>query len=32
MLNQKIEAVLDAGEIARLADYASRVGDAFEEP
>ena len=31
-INQKIEAVLDAEEIARLADYANRVGDAFEEP
>jgi len=30
-INQKIEAALDAREIARLADYASRVGDAFEE-
>jgi DNA-binding MarR family transcriptional regulator len=31
-INQKIEAVLDAEEIARLADYANRIGDAFEEP
>lgn len=30
-INQKIEAVLDTEEIARLADYASRIGDAFEE-
>jgi MarR family transcriptional regulator, organic hydroperoxide resistance regulator len=31
-INQRIESVLDADEIARLADYASRVADAFEEP
>ena len=31
-INQRIEAVLDAEETARLADYASRVSDAFEEP
>ena len=31
-INQKIEATLDTEEIARLADYASRIGDAFEEP
>lgn len=31
-INQKIEATLDTDEIARLADYASRIGDAFEEP
>ena len=30
-VNQRIEAVLDAEEIARLADYASRIGGAFEE-
>jgi hypothetical protein len=27
-----MEAVLDAEEIARLADCANRIGDAFEEP
>jgi len=31
-INQRIEAVLDAEEIARLAEYAGRIGDAFEEP
>jgi MarR family transcriptional regulator, organic hydroperoxide resistance regulator len=31
-INQKIEAALDGDEISRLADYASRIGDAFEEP
>lgn len=31
-INQRIETALDAEEIARLADYASRIGDAFEEP
>ena len=31
-INQRIEAVLNAEEIARLADYASRIIDAFEKP
>lgn len=31
-VNQKIEVVLDAAEIARLADHASRISDAFEQP
>ncbi len=30
-INQKIETALDAEEIARLADYANRIGEAFEE-